>query len=154
MSILATSAGVKRLFNSTRDICHYRRGSLSLETIQQEIAATSEELYIKTHYAEAISDTKEDIEIHLDTPAVALLLAVAAGKRPAINSDDKEDPDTDDITDLEETSELPLPNTQQRDYITSEKRGENCPSSVSIERNARIGTVRRVDKVTTENEAS
>jgi hypothetical protein len=34
MSILATSAGVKRLFNSTRDVYHYRRGSLSLETIR------------------------------------------------------------------------------------------------------------------------
>jgi hypothetical protein len=30
----ATGAGVKRLFNSARDICHYRRGSLSEKTIQ------------------------------------------------------------------------------------------------------------------------
>ena len=49
--------------------------------------------------------------MHLNTPAVAPLLAVAARKRPAINSDDKEDPNTDDIIDLEETSELPLPDT-------------------------------------------
>ncbi|KAJ5249503.1 hypothetical protein N7524_011819 [Penicillium chrysogenum] len=34
MSIPATSARVKRLFNSARDICHYRRGSLNLETIR------------------------------------------------------------------------------------------------------------------------
>jgi hypothetical protein len=141
MSIPATSAGVERLFNSARDICHYRRGSLSPETIrdiilyiyttrfdtkeeqrqilqeylsEQEIAASSEELYIETYCAEAISDTKEDIEIHLNTPAVAPLSAVAAGKRPAINSDDEEDSDADDITDPEETSELPLPDTQQR----------------------------------------
>ena len=37
MSILATSAGIKRLFNSARDIYHYRRGSLSLETIRDII---------------------------------------------------------------------------------------------------------------------
>jgi hypothetical protein len=34
MSILATSAGVKRLFNSAQDVYYYRRGSLNLETIR------------------------------------------------------------------------------------------------------------------------
>lgn len=34
LSIPATGAGVERLFNSARDICHYRRGSLSPKTIQ------------------------------------------------------------------------------------------------------------------------
>ncbi|KAJ5940488.1 hypothetical protein N7516_000656, partial [Penicillium verrucosum] len=133
MSILATSAGVKRLFNSARDICYYRWGSLSLETIRdiilyiytirrssdrfskkQEIVASSEELYIRIYCAEAISNTKEDIEMHLHTPAIVPLLAVAARKRPAINSNDEDDSDTDDITDLEETLALLLPNTQQR----------------------------------------
>ncbi len=33
-SIPATGAGVERLFNSARDICHYRRGSLNESTIQ------------------------------------------------------------------------------------------------------------------------
>ena len=33
LSIPATGASVERLFNSARDICHYRRGSLSSETI-------------------------------------------------------------------------------------------------------------------------
>lgn len=33
-SIPATGAGVERLFNSARDICHYRRGSLNMSTIQ------------------------------------------------------------------------------------------------------------------------
>lgn len=34
LSVPATGAGVERLFNSARDICHYRRGSLQLSTIQ------------------------------------------------------------------------------------------------------------------------
>jgi hypothetical protein len=34
LSIPATGAGVERLFNSARDICHYRRGSLKASTIQ------------------------------------------------------------------------------------------------------------------------
>lgn len=33
LSIPATSAGVERMFNYARDICHYRRGSLNEETI-------------------------------------------------------------------------------------------------------------------------
>ncbi|EYE89960.1 uncharacterized protein EURHEDRAFT_435899, partial [Aspergillus ruber CBS 135680] len=34
LSIPATGAGVERLFNSARDVCHYRRGSLSPGTIR------------------------------------------------------------------------------------------------------------------------
>lgn len=34
LSVPATGAGVERLFNSARDICHYRRGSLKPETIR------------------------------------------------------------------------------------------------------------------------
>ncbi|KAF4219054.1 hypothetical protein CNMCM5878_003909 [Aspergillus fumigatiaffinis] len=34
LSVPATGAGVERLFNSARDICHYRRGSLNEKTIQ------------------------------------------------------------------------------------------------------------------------
>ena len=34
LSIPATGAGVERLFNSARDVCHYRRGSLNATTIQ------------------------------------------------------------------------------------------------------------------------
>ena len=34
LSIPATGAGVKRLFNSARDIYYYRRGSLNATTIQ------------------------------------------------------------------------------------------------------------------------
>ncbi|OKO90596.1 hypothetical protein PENSUB_13313 [Penicillium subrubescens] len=33
LSIPATGAGVERLFNTARDICHYRRGSLNATTI-------------------------------------------------------------------------------------------------------------------------
>ncbi|KAI2964925.1 hypothetical protein CBS147323_6033 [Aspergillus niger] len=34
LAVPATGAGVERLFNSARDICHYRRGSLHEKTIQ------------------------------------------------------------------------------------------------------------------------
>lgn len=35
LSVPATGAGVERLFNTARDICHYRRGRLSATTIQE-----------------------------------------------------------------------------------------------------------------------
>lgn len=35
LSIPTTSAGVERLFNTARDVCHYRRGSLNATTIQE-----------------------------------------------------------------------------------------------------------------------
>ncbi|KAJ5806684.1 hypothetical protein N7474_010276 [Penicillium riverlandense] len=33
LSVLATGSSVERLFNTTRDICHYRRGRLNATTI-------------------------------------------------------------------------------------------------------------------------
>lgn len=35
LSIPASGAGVERLFNSARDVCHYRRGNLKAETIKE-----------------------------------------------------------------------------------------------------------------------
>ncbi|KAJ5438355.1 uncharacterized protein N7458_009353 [Penicillium daleae] len=35
LSIPSTGAGVERLFNTARDVCHYRRGSLNATTIQE-----------------------------------------------------------------------------------------------------------------------
>lgn len=35
LSVPATGAGVERLFNTARDICHYRRGRLNATTIQE-----------------------------------------------------------------------------------------------------------------------
>ncbi|OQD59907.1 hypothetical protein PENPOL_c052G02450, partial [Penicillium polonicum] len=37
LSILATSASVEQLFNTARDVCHYRRGRLRSETIEELI---------------------------------------------------------------------------------------------------------------------
>lgn len=149
MSIPMTSAGVECLFNSARDVCHYRRGSLNPDTVrditlylcttrfdikeeqrlilqeylsEQEIAATSEELDIETHCSEAISDTEEDIELHLDTPAVPLLSEVAARKRPAVTFGDEEVPNADEFADPEENSVSPLPDTHYRVSCRMRKR--------------------------------
>ncbi|KAJ5305488.1 uncharacterized protein N7443_005148 [Penicillium atrosanguineum] len=100
MSIPAAGAGVERLLNSARDICHYRRGSLSLETIRDimlymcttrfdikekqrlilqeyrldhEIAASAEALDVQTHNFKATSDDEEDIKIRLDIPAATAI---------------------------------------------------------------------------------
>ncbi|KAF5854879.1 hypothetical protein ETB97_010941 [Aspergillus alliaceus] len=93
LSVPATGAGVERLFNTARDICHYRRGRIKSETIQelmmflctsrfdleeqerkyleefftlQEIEAGKEENEDKLDYIEieAISDTEEEDNRH------------------------------------------------------------------------------------------
>lgn len=89
MSIPATGAGVECLFNSARDICHYRRGSLKPKTIRdimlwicttrfdlqeqkrlilqeylshQEIAAMTEANETRHELFDPISDTEEETE--------------------------------------------------------------------------------------------
>lgn len=142
MSIPATGAGVERLVNSARDICHYRRGSLNPETIrdimlymcttrfdmkeeqrlilqeylsEQDIAASIEELDIQTHSFDAISDNEEDLDSVEEYRDTASLSAVAAGKRPTVSSGD-EDSDTDELAfvDANGNQSPPLHDTQPR----------------------------------------
>lgn len=109
MSIPATGAGVERLFNSARDLCHYRRGSLSPETVRgivlymcttrfdikeeqrlilqeylldHEIAASAEALDVQTHAFEAISDDEEDVEMPLHIPASTSIMQAAPDAPP------------------------------------------------------------------------
>jgi hypothetical protein len=110
MSIPATGAGVERLFNSARDVCHYRRGSLNPESIRDimlymcttrfdikeeqrlilqeylsdhEIAASAEALDIQTHTFEAISDDEEeDVELRPDTPAAISIIQTTPNAPP------------------------------------------------------------------------
>ncbi|KAJ6125908.1 hypothetical protein N7471_010401 [Penicillium samsonianum] len=150
MSIPATGAGVERLFNSTRDVCHYHQGSLNPETVRDimlhmyttrfdikeqrlilqeylldhEIAASAETIDVQTHAFEGISDDEEDIEdtttaisITQATPDAPPLSAVAADKRPAVNSDNEEDSDADEFGDPDKNRASPLPDfpdTQHR----------------------------------------
>jgi hypothetical protein len=87
LSIPASGAGVERLFNSARDVCHYRRGSLQPQTISdlmmymctsrfeiyeeqrvmlseylsaQEIQAAKEERTQQQLVVDPISDNEED----------------------------------------------------------------------------------------------
>lgn len=66
LSIPATGAGVERLFNSARDICHYRRGSLHATTIQDLMMFMCTTRFdIEDKQLAFIKDfqTKEEIEI-------------------------------------------------------------------------------------------
>lgn len=87
LSIPASGAGVERLFNSARDVCHYRRGSLQPQTVSdlmmymctsrfeiheeermmlseylsaQEIQAAKEERTQQQFAIDPISDNEED----------------------------------------------------------------------------------------------
>ena len=139
MSIPATGAGVERLFNSARDICHYRRGSLQPKTIRdimlwmcttrfdlqeqkrlllqeylshQEIAAASEANETRDESFEPISDTEEDDVQPLDRESLPQYCTTMADLEGMEGIDHDED-DNDDAN-------LPLPDTQQR--VSSRKR--------------------------------
>ena len=140
MSILATGAGVERLFNPARDICHYRRGSLNPNTIQdimlwmcttrfnlqekkrlmlqeyllhKEVAAATEANETRDEPFDPISDTEEDDE---DQTCEVQPPNVQSFPRSCTTTLDLEAMDEDDDDD----ASLPLPDTQQR--VSSRKR--------------------------------
>lgn len=93
----------------------YQYPSIRQYLLEQEIAASAEELDIQTHSFDAISDNEEDVdhvEEYHDTPSLS---AVAAGKRPTVSSGD-EDSDTDELAfvDANGNQSTPLHDTQPR----------------------------------------
>ncbi|CAI7613761.1 unnamed protein product [Penicillium pancosmium] len=83
LSIPATGAGVERLFNTARDICHYRRGRMNSETIEEHMlflcstrfnlkeAETKElEQYFSLQEIEAVRELNmeypEEVEVEMD----------------------------------------------------------------------------------------
>jgi len=122
-SIPATGAGVERLFNSARDVCHYRRGRLNISTIQDlmmykcttRFEMEDEQLaFIRTlpiceegeldepskeiEGFELISDTEVDEE-------VSGLPSIQAGKRPTRVLSDVDESD-DDLVSLMPESQI------------------------------------------------
>lgn len=137
LSIPASGAGVERLFNSARDTCHYRRGSLQPQTISdlmmymctsrfeiheeerimlseylstQEIQAAKEERTQQQITVDPISDDEEDEGLSTE-PHETLQgpSAKALGKRRL--RDIAEDAESDQEDDSEVTS---LPEIQYR----------------------------------------
>jgi transcriptional regulator of heat shock response len=111
LSIPATGAGVEQLFNSARDICHYRRGSLKTSTIQElmmfmctskfeveeEQLALNKEYLLKNELQEAEEDTgtqllQDDLDPISDNeedgiePAAAVLETVLGKRRKSTAS--------------------------------------------------------------------
>lgn len=141
LSIPATGAGVERLFNSARDVCHYRRGSLNATTIQdlmmfmcaskfdieeKQLALISEFLSDEdkeqaseerdTPFLEdldPISDNEEeDIVIPPDQPMTQTLSERAAGKRRQSVASDIEG-EGQEATASDDEAGYPLPYTQR-----------------------------------------
>jgi hypothetical protein len=135
LSIPATGAGVERLFNSARDVCHYRRGSLKPSTIQdlmmfmctskfeieegqralineylllEEVQANQEAKDLNTPYLEPISDNEEidDALLMTDTTQTAIIITESQQQQPSSIGPE--------IGGHEEEGEPDLPNTQSR----------------------------------------
>lgn len=129
----ASSSGIEQLFNSARDICHYRRGSLKPQTIQdlmmfmctvkfdletEQFALIEEYLSTQEKQAErerkdaikkqeeefnTISDNEKGLSTTESSQAVPLPNAKALGKRRATS---------DDLIKLDDDGEIPLPENQ------------------------------------------
>lgn len=137
LSVPATGSGVERLFNTARDICHYRRGSLKPTTIQdlmmysctsrfdieseqhtfieeyltaQEIQAAKEERQterLDDDVFDLISDTDED-PLTKDPPSQPPSM-IALGKRPLRDIRDAPPIELEDEDEDVEVDEIPLP---------------------------------------------
>ena len=103
LSIPATGAGVERLFNTARDICHYRRGRLNSNTIQELM------MYLCTS------------RFDLEDEQVALLAEFFTYNEIEAAKEEKDDkPDgieLDPISDTEE-QDAPLENDEDPDKAT------------------------------------
>jgi hypothetical protein len=142
-SILATSASVERLFNSARDVCHYRRGRLNPTTIQDlmlysyttrfemeeeqlQLARSleipeegeTEEICPQTEDINPISDSEEDEE--------DLRQSVRAGKRrKSVASEDEGNlinGSSEDENDDDDDDGLPVMQSQIRGSGRARKR--------------------------------
>lgn len=137
LSIPVTGAGVERLFNTARDICHYRRGSLKPETIRdlmmfmciskfdveddqrmlineylshQEKQTAKEEKSTKENDFDPISDDEEeDPPSTQSQPPVQPLSERALGKRRRSVTSEQ-----DEVENNDDDAEVPLPGTQHR----------------------------------------
>jgi hypothetical protein len=137
LSVPATGSGVKRPFNTARDICHYRRGSLKPTTIQdlimysytlrfdieseqhtfieeyltaQEIQAAKKERQTKrldNDVFNLISDTDKDPLTK--APPSQPPSIIALGKRPLRDIRDTPPIELEDEDEDVEVDEIPLP---------------------------------------------
>ncbi|KAJ5378258.1 uncharacterized protein N7496_005667 [Penicillium cataractarum] len=139
LTTLASGSGVERLFNSARDICHYRRGSLKPQTIKElmlfmciikfDLALVDK--YLSTQEKQAkkeqkdaqkkeeqfdpISDNEEDLSTTEDSAeTIQLPSARALGKRRATPDQLFELDDDDDEVPLPDNSHLEEGRTTQR----------------------------------------
>lgn len=143
LSVPATGGGVERIFNISRDICHYRRGSLKPETIRElmmhrctaKFEANNEFLALKKEYLsteeiemdneekgqllqdylDLISDNEEDENEAADQeqPATQGLSKRAAGKRRKSTASESEI-EPQQATVSDDEAANPLPDIQQR----------------------------------------
>ncbi|OQD75278.1 hypothetical protein PENANT_c155G02862 [Penicillium antarcticum] len=120
LSIPATGAGVERLFNSARDICHYRRGSLKSRTIQELMMyMCTSRLDLQEDYRLLMDEylTKEERQAALDERNTEVV-------RFDPISDDEEVEDEDISTITQQTE----PETQEQSAVAKGKRRRSVAS--------------------------
>jgi hAT family dimerisation domain. len=132
LSIPATGAGVERLFNTARDICHYRRGRMKSETIQElmmylctsrfelEVQEAKElERFFSLDEIEALREEKDERPEDVEIESISDTEEQTGVSENLIDVDH----DDDDDNDFTATAiELPLPELIPRPRTSGRKR--------------------------------
>lgn len=95
LAIPATGSGVERLFNTARDICHYRRGRMKSETIEELM------LYLCTSRFELEMQEAKDLEEFFSSNEIQAL------REEKNECPDNVDVEVEEISDTEEQGDEP-----------------------------------------------
>jgi hypothetical protein len=146
----ASGSGVERLFNSARDICHYRRGSLKPQTIQDlmlfmctaRFDIESEQLawideYLSTQEKQAENERKDaekkkdegfdsisdDEEDSLSSESIQAMQPSTASVSERTLGKRRAETTSDSLVQLDDTDEVPLPdNSDQLEESSTQRR--------------------------------
>jgi hypothetical protein len=148
LSVPATGAGVERLFNTARDICHYRRGRLNATTIQELMMfrcsskfdiEEDEAVYLKEFASENELEARKEARADPDQLVIDQISDTEEQDDQEGGDDDQEEGDNYQMGEIEkgeevirsdheaEAAEPPLPiskdnNTQIRTSVRARKR--------------------------------
>ncbi|KOS39661.1 hypothetical protein ACN38_g9487 [Penicillium nordicum] len=140
LAIPATGAGVERLFNTARDICHYRRGSLKSSTIEELMlylctskfdldVQEAEELkqFFTSNEIDSLKEEKDETPDDVEIDEISDTEEQGDLSGDLIDIDNASLDEDDDDAAAAAAPQLPSTHTQQHGNLNTQKRpGENA----------------------------
>lgn len=143
LSIPASGAGVERLFNCARDICHYRRGQLKKNTIRDLMIHLCSTKFEREHSElDLIREQLSIGEAALSDQAGKPIPALA--ELDPISGDEKQEQETDNISDGSD-NELPKQILSTTQSATLHKQTISA-SQPTVQRKRRVSVTEPLDE--------